>query len=83
MFQLLRDALGFSCVFFTFHDSGLRALRCGECRGAQCDLGKLRLAVGNHRRLRDQIQHWVGFYKLKSKRTMFVTEIIFDHSKGD
>ena len=62
------------------------SLHCGgvEGEGGQCYLGKLRLAVGNHRRLRDQIQHWVWVYKLKSKGTiMFVTESIFDHSKGD
>ena len=29
----------------------------GSVGGVQCDLGILRLAVGNHKSLRDQIQH--------------------------
>ena len=54
----------------------------GSVGGVQCDLGILRLAVGNRSEpwRSDRALSWG---RLKSKRTMFVTESIFDHSKGD
>ena len=44
------------CIF-KFHNSGLRALCYGECREGFNAIWVLRLAVGNHRSLRDLIQH--------------------------